>query len=166
MISEIKIKSDDRRQPCFYRCFYDLCLTPVRLSSAADVHRPGPAGPKLWRDRSRQRRVLAGRGDDQRREQPKRGRLPVRRGQSHRQRGPPVTTAERTTKTRSQGLHPHMSVCLRRTLWHQHLRNPRLPKHSDCTYAYKPFRTCAWTHSFGSSKTSRIALFEKIPSLD
>lgn len=65
-------------------------------SSTADVHRSGPAGPKLRRDRRRQWRgrrsgVLAGRGDDQRWKQPERGRLPVRRGQSHRQRSPPVT---------------------------------------------------------------------------
>ncbi len=91
-------------------------MTVVRLFSAADVHRPGPAGPKLRRDRSRQWRgrrsgVLAGRGDDQRREQPKRGRLPVRRGQSHRQRGPPLTPAERTTKTRSQCLFVPVDRC-------------------------------------------------------
>lgn len=94
----------------------DLFMTVVHLFSAADVHRPGPAGPKLWWDRSRQRRgrrsgVLAGRGDDQRREQPKRSWLPVRRGQSHRQRGPPLTTARENDKdpiTRPSSTH----VCL------------------------------------------------------
>lgn len=107
--------------PVFYFILYifnqtDLFMTVVHLFSAADVHRPGPAGPKLWWDRSRQRRgrrsgVLAGRGDDQRREQPKRSRLPVRRGQSHRQRGPPLTTARENDKdpiTRPSSAH----VCL------------------------------------------------------